>query len=394
MGVCYSARWLSVLNGVGFLLGSEAGWARHHQFPSSGLPGRERAFCSLAEIPLVTSYYSTFIPGLLQPVEEALLSALPDSKIVLSLDGLVAYESNAKVEVVQKLSFVTNSFYVIKRFAGQTAQSIPTMAKAVLKDRVLSFNIPVAFTPRSTFRVITSMANQLVSLDSNIMQMLEGRITEATGLRPNRSKPDFEFWLAQRSEGYGFFSFRLSHHKAYDKSLKKGELRPELANILCRLSDPSPDELFLDPFCGSGAIAIQRAKSFGPVLVISSDKDEQNVNSLKERVKELGLRRRIVVRCDDALHLTRYEDHSIHKIVTDPPWGHFVGTDMPIGEFYSAMLSEFVRLLRPGGRLVILTAETGTMDMAIEHCEQITISRKFNILMSGKKATVYVLDRR
>jgi precorrin-6B methylase 2 len=340
------------------------------------------------------SYYSTFIPGLLQPVEEALRTALPDSRIVLSLDGLVAYESNAKVEVIQKLPFVTNSFYIIKRFAGQAAQSMSTMATAILKDRVLSFHMPVAFTPRNTFRVITSIANQLVPLDNNIMQMLEGRITDKTGLQPNRSKPDFEFWLAQRSEGCGFFSLRVSHHKAYDKSLQKGELRPELANILCRLSDPSPNELFLDPFCGSGAIPIQRAKSFAPGLVIASDKDERNIKSLKERVKDLGLRKRAVVRCDDALHLTRYEDGSIHKIVTDPPWGYFVGTDMPIEEFYRAMLSEFVRLLRPDGRLVILTGETPAMDMVIEHCQQLTISRRFNILLSGKKASVYVLARR
>lgn len=340
------------------------------------------------------SYYSTFIPGLLQPVEEALRNALPDSKIVLSLDGLVAYESDARAEVIQKLPFVTNTFYIIKRFAGQAVESMATMATSVLKDRVLSFNMPVAVTPRNTFRIITSVANQLVPLDNGIMQMLERQITDKTGLRPNRSKPDFEFWLAQRSEGCGFFSLRLSHHKAYDKSLQKGELRPELANVLCRLSDPSPDELFLDPFCGSGAIPIQRAKYFPAGLVIASDKEERNVESLKERIKDLGLRKRTVVRCDDALHLTRYGDGSIHKIVTDPPWGHFAGTEMPIQEFYCAMLREFVRLLRTDGRLVILTAETAVMNTVIEHSGQLTVSKTFNILLSGKKATVYVLARR
>ena len=342
---------------------------------------------------LLKSYYSTFIPGLLEPVEEALRSALPDSRIVLSLDGLIAYESNERIEVIQKLPFVTNSFAIIKRFAGQAAQNIPTIATGILKDRVLSFHMPVAVKPRNTFRVITSVANQLVPLDNGIMRMLESWITDKTGLQPNRSKPDFEFWLAQRSEGYGFFSLRVSHHKAYDKALQKGELRPELANILCRLSDPTQNELFLDPFCGSGAIPIQRAKFFAQGLVIASDKDERNIKSLKERVKNLSLQKRVVVRCDDALHLSRYEDRSIHKIVTDPPWGHFVGTNMPIDEFYRAMLSEFARLLRPEGRIVILTAETTAMDVVIERCKHLTVSRKLNILVSGKKASVYVLAR-
>jgi tRNA G10 N-methylase Trm11 len=238
------------------------------------------------------------------------------------------------------------------------------------------------------------VANQLVQIDSDLMQKLEHRITNKTGLRSNRAKPDFEFWLSQRSEGYGFFAFRLSHHKAYDKILQKGELRPELANILCRLSEPTPDELFLDPFCGSGAIPIQRAKFFPKGLVIASDIDEQKVNSLKARIKALGLMKRVVVRRDDALSLTRYKQGSIHKIVTDPPWGHFTQMSSPITDFYARMIREFARVLRPYGRSVIVTGETLALDNGLDMLpSQLTVAQRFNILLSGKKAGVYVLIR-
>jgi tRNA (guanine6-N2)-methyltransferase len=328
----------------------------------------------------VKPYYSTFIPGLGEPVAEALGESLPDSKIVLSLDGLVAYESDAKPQLIEKLPFVTNSFSILKRFEGG---SVGEIARELVRDSAWS-----AERGRGTFRVIVSVANQLVALDSAVMEALEKRIAEKTGLRPNRAKPDHEFWLLERSEGHRFFALRLSHHKAYDKSLQKGELRPELANILCRLSDPAPGELFLDPFCGSGAIGIQRAKFPGGGLVIASDSDEEKVKRLQQRIKDLDLRKRVVVRRDDALHLDRYEDGSIHKIVTDPPWGHFVDTEQPIGEFYGAMLAEFARVLRPGGKLVILTAEPLTID------DRFTIEKRFNILLSGKKAAVHVMVRR
>jgi ubiquinone/menaquinone biosynthesis C-methylase UbiE len=51
-------------------------------------------------------------------------------------------------------------------------------------------------------------------------------------------------------------------------------------------------------------------------------------------------------------------------------------------------LAEFARILRPGGRLVILTAEPLPAD------ERLGLVRKFNILVSGKKAAVYVIARR
>jgi tRNA (guanine6-N2)-methyltransferase len=330
----------------------------------------------------VRSYYSTFIPGLLEPVEQALRASLPDVKIRVSLDGLIAYETGAKAGVIEKLPFVTNSFAVIRQF-----ENVPVseMASQVVSQSEWDLDMP-----RGTFRVIASLANQLVALDDKLMQQLEQKIFEKTKQRPHRAKPDHEFWLLERSEGHGFFALRLSHHKSYDKSLQKGELRPELANVLCRLSDPVPGELFLDPFCGSGAIPLQRAKLFPAGLTIASDNDDKKVEALKERIKELDLKKRVVVRRDDALHLVRYQDGSIHKIVTDPPWGHFAPADRPIEEFYRDTLTEFARVLKPDGKLVILTAETAAMDAAIAATNRFTIEKIFHILVSGKKATVFV----
>ena len=57
-------------------------------------------------------------------------------------------------------------------------------------------------------------------------------------------------------------------------------------------------------------------------------------------------------------------------------------------EFYRAMLAEFARLLRPGGKLVVMTAETLPGD------ERFTPEKTFHILVSGKKAAVYVMARR
>jgi tRNA (guanine6-N2)-methyltransferase len=337
------------------------------------------------------SYYSTFVTGLIEPVKDALIAAIPDCKITLALDGLIAYESKVEVELIKSFPFVTNSFYIIKSFDSETDLNVSNMAANIMNDSGLRLKLPVKYNRRNTFRVITSVSNQLVPIDAKLMKNLEKQISNKTGLRPYRAKPDFEFWISQRSEGHGFFAFRLSYHKAYDKMLQKGELRPELANILCRLSEPLPDELFLDPFCGSGAIPIQRAKFFPKGLVIASEIDEQKIFSLKDRVKALDLTKRLVARQDDALNLTRYQDGVIHKIVTDPPWGHFVQLSSSTTDFYNQMLTEFTRILRPDGRIVILTGETLAFESCLLLFPTISLTKKFSILLSGKKASIYVL---
>lgn len=340
----------------------------------------------------LTKYYSTFIPGLLGPVRTALVSALPDARIITALDGLIAYESAAGAAKIQNLPFVTNSFLVLKTFPPESASTIAALAIDLVERRRLKFVMPDSVRSGKSFRIVPSVSNELVQLDNHLMQRLEGLVSENTRLRTNRAKPDLEFWLSKRSEGHGFFSLRLTYHKAYDKSLQKGELRPELANVLCQLSEPLPNELFLDPFCGSGAIPIQRAKHFPKGLVIASDIDEQVVGRLKQRIKTLKLTRRVVVRNDDALNLTRYEQGAIHKIVTDPPWGHFSQLSMSPTDFYTRMLREFGRVIRPSGRTVILVGEKEVFENALDRIAKFRLDQNYKILLSGKKASIYVLS--
>jgi len=341
----------------------------------------------------MSSYYSSFIPGLSQPVQKALLDTLPQCTIKLVLDGLIAYETAAPPEVVRELPFVTNTFYVLKAFPHDEARPVKQMAIEVVSDRALKIRDLPPSKGSKTFRVIPSLANQLQPLEGKIMQALEKRVAEQTKLRPDRSKPDYEFWLLQRSEGYGFFSARLSQHKSYDKILQKGELRPELANVLCRLSEPSPDEMFLDPFCGSGAIPIQRA-SFPARAIVASDIREEKIEGLKQRLKKLRLAEKIVVSCDDALALARYDSGSVQKIVTDPPWGLFEELKLPLAQFYEQMAEEFCRILAPQGNLVVVTAQTEAFEGSMQNSgRKLKTLHRYNILLSGKKASVYVVQR-
>ena len=334
----------------------------------------------------MTTYLSTFAAGLGGPVRSALEERLPGVRVGLELDGLITYqsgESSRDAAAVRALPFFNNSFLVLKE-----------MLAGALKDGDLARRLPSHL--RGTFRLVTSWSNVLTAVDRELLEKVEDRIAATTRMRSHRGRPDHELWLSYRSEGHGFLLLRLTRHTAHEKLLDRGELRPELAWMLCWLSEPREGELMLDPFCGSGAIPMMRASratQFPRGLVLASDLDAALVEKLKARVKEGDLKRRVVVREGDARQLSRYEDGSIHKIVTDPPWGSFQELADGPETFYREVLAELARVLAPGGILVILLARADFLGPLLATLPALELVESWPILVSGKKAEIFKLKR-
>jgi precorrin-6B methylase 2 len=343
----------------------------------------------------MATYLSTFIVGLGTPVRRALEERIP-VRIELELDGAIVYETATEADVIRKLPFFNNSFQVMESFsdlaAGCGEEVLGEMLAATLRSGSLPGSLPRGL--KGTFRVVTAWSNRLVAVDRDLLERLERKLSTSRRLQPHRGRPDHELWLSYRSEGYGFLLLRLTSHAAHEKVLKKGELRPELAWMLCWLSEPREGELMLDPFCGSGAIPLMRATHFPRGLVLASDADAAQVEKLKAVVKQRDLRKRVVVRQADARDLSRYETSSIHKIVTDPPWGHFVELETDPETFYSEVLAELSRILMPEGILVILLSRNEVFPAILERMSgKLELTESYQILVSGKKTTVYKLRK-
>jgi predicted RNA methylase len=344
----------------------------------------------------MTTYLSTFIAGLGPPVRQVLKERAPSSAIELELDGLIVYRTEQGADVIRALPFFNNSFIVLRQLpglgAGRGKEVLDEMLASMLRGDDLSRCIPGRL--RGTFRIVTSWSNVLTSVRRDLLEQVERKISASERLRPHRGRPDHELWLSYRTEGYGFFLLRLTSHTSYEKVLAKGELRPELSYILCWLSEPREGELVLDPFCGSGAIPLMRASQFPRSLILASDLDEGQVERLKLKVKQSDLRRRVVVRRGDARDLSRYDEGSIHKIITDPPWGIFKEVGAEPEAFYREALSELCRVLAPGGIMVILFARTEFFLHLVETLSApLELLASHDILVSGRKATVYKLRK-
>jgi tRNA (guanine6-N2)-methyltransferase len=343
----------------------------------------------------MTAYLSTFVAGLGGPVRRALEERLPGARVELELDGLLLYEFGGKAAAVRNLPFFNNSFLMLKTFSGLGTERgdevLNEMLAATLRAGDLAERIPRHL--KGSFRLVTSWSNVLTAVDRELLEKVEARIAVSSRLQPHRGRPDHELWLSYRSEGHGFLLLRLTRHTAYDKVLDKGSLRPELAWMLCWLSEPKEGELMLDPFCGSGAIPLMRATQFLRGLVLASDLDAALVEKLKARVKEGDLKRRVVVRQGDARDLSRYDDGSIHKIVTDPPWGSFQELAAGPETFYREVLNELARVLAPGGLLLMLLARADFLPPLLATLPALELVESWPILVSGKKAEIFKLRK-
>jgi len=331
-------------------------------------------------------YFSTFISGFEEVIEELIHNYLDNVEIYLLLDGLIVYSTTSSIEKVRKLRFINNSFLLLKFFDKDKHITIEKMIRQVLNEGII---LPVRL-PRNwrRFRIITSCENRFVSVNNRLIRDLEETIRENFGLKPNRRSPQVEFWFLFRGEGYGFFGMRLSKKQDYYIPLEKGELRPELANLLCEISQPYKKDNFLDPFAGSGAIPIERARSFPFKQILAGDNNIRIVESLKAKVR--FLRMNIKVECFDALKLDNIANCSVDKIATDPPWGYLDEKLSDLKGFYFFMLDSFFRVLRKNGIAVLLIGERELFEGLLENYkEKFTLVKKLYILVSGKKAGVY-----
>lgn len=318
-------------------------------------------------------YYATCITGLEEVAESALKKALPDVNVDRAGEGFILFETSATHDQLRSLRFFNNVFAVISWQEELSAhEPLKVLASAVRNDLEVGERLQGIVPKGGSFTVMASVANQPASIPHFVLEKLEKMLCAVGRFTVDRQDPRLTFWLLARREGFGFLGLRLTRG---EPALPQGALRPELCHLLCLLSDPKPTDVFLDPFCGSGAIPLERTV-FPAKEIWAGDTDiAKTKHHPSVRVTRM-----------DALRLEQFENESIDVIVTDPPWGLF----QPGTPDLRVMLDTFERVLKPEGRLVLLLGRA----MELPPHPGLNVIAQHPILVSGKKAMVWRLAKR
>ncbi len=335
-------------------------------------------------------YFANLIPGA-QEIAAAILRQrlAPNLSILAQSSGAIEFETPVPYSSLNL--FCCNNIFLVLAAAHVKPDlaGLERFLRSLPENPGCLWDQAAPLGKGKTFRVVTSCQNQLVSVSPEAKRALERKIAGETGLRLNRGLPDVEFWVSLRRDGSAHFLKRLSRHRAYDKLLHPGELHPELAYMMCWLSKPNHRDIVADPFCGYGAIPVQRAKRFPFCQLFAFDTDAGALSLAREK---LPRRENLVVAKHNALRLAEaLPRKGVDAIITDPPWGLYEDLGIELAQFYRQMLDSFAEVLRSGGRAVVLTAGKWELEKALAGSEFVR-GERYDILVSGKKCGLFCLN--
>ena len=188
-------------------------------------------------------------------------------------------------------------------------------------------------------------------------------------------------------------SDRTMRHRTYKLDHVPASLRPTLAASMVRLAGIGPGMTVLDPFCGAGtilaeAVDVARRRLGDPVRVVGGDVDPNAVFVTSQNMVHVG-----------PVDLARWDarrlplpDACVDRIISNPPFGKQLSTIEEVGPLYEAAAAEWDRVLKPGGRAVLLVMESELLRRVLT-ARDWSPSRQLRVKLLGQPTVLTVWQK-
>jgi 23S rRNA G2445 N2-methylase RlmL len=182
--------------------------------------------------------------------------------------------------------------------------------------------------------------------------------------RPVEENAAVEVWLVIHGK-MAVCGLRLSdktmRHRTYKLEHRPASLRPVVAAAMVRLAQPRKGEWLLDPMCGAGTILAERLAVDRFAKALGGDMDSGAVYAASGNLRRLGDAQLVQW---DARRLP-LADLSMDCVACNPPFGKQLGEPAEIARLYREFVAELHRVVKPGGRIVLLASDAKAVDDAI-----------------------------
>lgn len=262
---------------------------------------------------------------------------------------VLTYDPNAKIEReeprVIKAITTANLKSVSWRiaYARRVGISVSSYTRAELKDVIKG--------KRGRIRIFNLMDRKDNDIKKELAELIE---------KVDLVNPDFELTVIMGKERYIIISIPSAMQQGW--SIRRPRLRPffhpsaifpKLSRALVNLSRVREGDTLLDPFSGTGSIAIEA--SIVGLNVIASDISKRMVKGALENMRYMKQEWLGLFLADSCYIPLR----TIDTIVTDLPYGRASSTfGREVTQIVQSFLEEACRLLKSGARLVVMHPNT------------------------------------
>lgn len=233
--------------------------------------------------------------------------------------------------------------------------------------------------------------------ESSVMQRIKAELEAKTGLTTAEGEGDLLIRLRRPPNDEGWEALvRLSPRplatRAWRVCNREGALNATVAHAMALLTEPNPDDVYLNLGCGSGTLLIERVAA-GPVQSATGyDMDEMALECARQNVEASGYGAYISLYRGDVRSLPM-PDRSVDALVADLPFGHLSGSHEYNLELYPALAREAARVAKAGARFVLITHEVRLMEGLLAESDRWTTERVIRVALGGLYPRIFVLQR-
>ena len=247
---------------------------------------------------------------------------------------------------------------------------------------------------RPTWRVVARMSGNQTFRRVDLQRAVEEGVAKRLGgWRHVADDAQLELWAHLVGKTF-LLGARISdagmRHRTYLAVSRPAALKPTIAAAMVFLTTPQPEDVFLDPMCGAGTVLMERAETARYEQLWGGDNDPEAVAAARENI---GSRYKpIEIKQWDATRLP-FAQGEISALACNLPFGKQIGTREQNRALYPALISEWARVVQPGGRLVLLSSESRLLESAVRREKKLARRRSYRVMVRGVLVTMSVIDR-
>jgi tRNA (guanine6-N2)-methyltransferase len=365
--------------------------------------GMSRSSASTSELP---ACYAVVLPGLEAIAADEITRDL-GGDVRKSERGLVIFRVKEITPALLKLRTVEDVFLLawgtdsLTYRATDLKQIRHWTAREADWPLLLRLHHGIAPKPkgRPTYHLVTQMtgthAYRRVDAKKEMAIGLTGVFPESW--KPAEENAAVEVWLTihGKTAVCGMrLSDRTMRHRTWKEEHLPASLRPTMAAAMVRLAGAGPGDIVLDPMCGAGTILgeqieLSRQRRAGRVEVLGGDMDKNALRAAAANLKRVGP---ALLANWDAERLPLGVE-SVDRIICNPPFGKQLASPEQIGPLYRSLIRESNRVLKEGGKAVLLVSEMEPLRAATRAAHWQPL-RQLSVRVLGQAATISVWQKR